>query len=238
MSRYRALIVSLAVASGVLSSCGETALEPVGEGGVRDERLDPAPAFSFAGDTIPCPENSYGLIKCTEANDELPVMLHEANRIIGSAAGECLEAGQRIRDVLMNDPVYMHYHEEGPPALIATDGSVGPPHPVGWLQVAWYAVWPEHVGAGSLLRALYHEGAHILGYSDAGDAAENFAVACVEEYHIEEKDEVEYTGGEGGGGGGDDCQCDWNPEYEYCVVRYWYWKDTGEIISYQVLYCY
>jgi hypothetical protein len=43
---------------------------------------------------------------------------------------------------------------------------------------------------------------------------------------------------DGGGGGGDCAECvDEPPQPTYCRVRYWYWKDTGEIFQWSVLWC-
>ena len=41
-----------------------------------------------------------------------------------------------------------------------------------------------------------------------------------------------------GGGGSTDCvDCITDPIVTYCRVRYWYWKDTGEVFSSTILYC-
>ena len=41
-----------------------------------------------------------------------------------------------------------------------------------------------------------------------------------------------------GGGGDTDCpDCVTDPVVTYCRVRYWYWKDTGEVFSSTVLFC-
>jgi len=43
---------------------------------------------------------------------------------------------------------------------------------------------------------------------------------------------------EGGGGGGHCWDClDEPPQATYCRVRYWYWKDTGEIFDWSILWC-
>jgi hypothetical protein len=43
---------------------------------------------------------------------------------------------------------------------------------------------------------------------------------------------------DGGGGGGDCWNClDEPPQATYCRVRYTYWKDTGEVIEWSILWC-
>lgn len=221
----RASIVLATIAITVLISCSDAVHSPVG--------LDPA--FSFTGDTVPCPSNEYGLVKCKLASGpELTIMRTQATRIVNSASGECFDAGQNILGGLNSGPVYIHYHGDAPGALISRDLAVGPPHPFVSLQVAWYLLEPAHVRQGNLLNALYHEGAHLLDYTDVNDAAANFAADCIDRFHIEEEDVEEPIGG--GGGGDDNCECDWLPTE--CLVRFWYWKDTGEIVHFQILYCY
>lgn len=52
----------------------------------------------------------------------------------------------------------------------------------------------------------------------------------------EDRDERQDPGT--GGGGGDCKECvDEPPQPTYCRVRYSYWKDTGEIFSWTVLWC-
>jgi hypothetical protein len=43
---------------------------------------------------------------------------------------------------------------------------------------------------------------------------------------------------DGGGGGNTGCvDCVTEPVITYCRVRYWYWKDTGEIFAWNTLFC-
>lgn len=51
------------------------------------------------------------------------------------------------------------------------------------------------------------------------------------------RDETKSTGG-GGGDGCLDCVEEPAGGYTHCVVRYWYYKDTGEIFASTTLYCF
>jgi hypothetical protein len=68
-----------------------------------------------------------------------------------------------------------------------------------------------------------------LGTQSTGSAGADGSDACTEE-----KDEPQ----EPGGGGGGCLECVEQPVAPtYCRVRYWYWKDTGEIFDYTILWC-
>lgn len=230
MIQNRLAAMTLASALTILSACDRQPTDSTGP------VAGPLLARSLS-DTIPCPTNPWGYTTCTSIPaDTLDILRAQGQRILDGAAGQCLEAGHAIMGAL-SGPVVAH-HNSSPSAGITFDASQGPPYQPVTLFVGHFLLWSEHVEAGNTLDMLYHEGSHLLGLLDP--AAASFAQACVDQ-HIEEDDFHEPASGTGGGDPeGDECTesnpCDTAPTT--CVVRYWYWKDTLEVISYTVLYCY
>lgn len=197
------------------------------------------PFFSAMGDTVPCPANPYGWTVCTiPESTELSTLVAEAQRITLGASGQCHAAGEAILGALGGD-VLIHHHSS-PGAEVSWDPSSGPPYTPVRLVVADYLLWSAHVAEGNTLNMLYHEGAHLIGIAPGDEGAvQGFADNCVA-LHVEEEVVEEPSSGGSGGGGGGECTeanpCDDPPTS--CWVRYWYWMDTGQIIHYEVLYCF
>lgn len=228
----RLLCVYLALVGVVISACENT---------TAVDRLDAPPLFSTVGDTVPCPENRWGWTVCTSAtSDQLGTLVGQAQRIAPPiATGQCHAAGQAVLGAL--DGTVLIHHHSFPGAEISFDQSSGPPYSPAALVVGDYLTWSEHVGAGNTLNMLYHEGGHLLGIGVGNEpVAEAFAADCVARHREEEVVEEPSSGSSGGGGGGGECDeanpCDDAPTW--CLVHYWYWMDTGQIIHFEVLYCY
>lgn len=68
--------------------------------------------------------------------------------------------------------------------------------------------------------------------STHGGAQQN---ACAERDETKPAEEVSSSGG--GNSGCPECIQEPASGYSWCMVRYWYWMDTGEIYAWEVLYC-
>lgn len=199
--------------------------------------LEPTVVLSWA-DTVPCPRNVYNWTVCTQATPEqLQILENEVNRFAPTPL--CQQAGTLINEALSNvEEVYV-FHHSYPDAEIRFNEAVGPPHQPEALSIAHFALWPEYVAQGDLRAVLYHEAAHLMGYPDGSgsSSAEGFAQSCLAD-EPDEEDTYTVEVEEAVGGGGECTEsCEDERSDTWCMVRYTYYLDTGEIIDREVLYC-
>jgi hypothetical protein len=202
-----------------------------------------SPLLQIQSDTIvPCPPNDY-YSDCMVMQEEHFQLLHqEIDKFAPTES--CQQGATSIRQAVNTEA----WRVVGP----VGSGSVQfihegePPYEPLRLFVANFLFIEAYVDNGSLRDLLYHEAAHLLGKDHPEDdprGGENgeFVSACFdaeigffdeeEDYDPEEQDhEPGEEDGEDEGG-----------EYEptTCVVRYHYYKSTGELVGDPtVLYCY